>query len=210
MAPAVQPLPLMLRRVSVALGISLLIAVAGCSGAEEPDDLFGPEGSGGAAGSSEVPATSTDSTTPAAPSPSTGTPPKDEPTQQPAPAPSNPGTNPGTTPTPTPKPTCIAESLDNDEFKNAEAFTSCISGKLSGRDVDFVSIVAPATAKKISIAHSESGNVAYRMFVNGMPMLFPTLPEEMSALGSAKYTFKVEPAGTSTTDREWKLEVSFE
>ena len=207
MAPAVQPRPSMLRGLTVSLGISLLISMSGCSGAEE-SDLFGPEASGGATAKTDTPATSTDSTTPA---PATGggsssSNGNDQPT---APGPSDPGTapDPGTH-----KPVCAAESLDNDEFRKADDFDACIAGKLIGRDVDYVSIVAPANAKQVFIKHTETGGkVAYKMFVNGFTASFTdTVPDEIPAVPNAKYTFKLEATGGTTGDRDWQLEVTFQ
>jgi hypothetical protein len=208
MAPTVQPLPLMLHRLTVSLGISVLIAVAGCSGAEE-SDLFGPEASGGNApsSSSDTPATSSDSTTP---SPGTGSSPSAP--SDPAPADPKPS-DPGTAPDPgTQQPVCAVEGLANDEFKNADAFASCISGKLIDKDVDYVSTVAPANAKQILIEHSEKGGkVAYKVYVNGMSAtFFDTPPADLPAIGGAKYTFKVERPYGSTGDREWELKVTFQ
>jgi hypothetical protein len=205
MALAVQPEGSMLHRLPASLGIALLIAVAGCSGAEE-SELFGAEAKGGASSSTDTPATSTDSTTPA---PGSGGSSSTEEPAPPAPTP----TDPGTAPAPgTPKPVCVAESVDNDEFKSADAFDACITGKLTARDVDYVSIIAPATAKQVFIKHSESGGkVAYKVFVNGFTATFTdTPPDDLPAVPSAKYTFKVENAFGTTGDRDWKLEVSFQ
>lgn len=198
----------MLRRLSVSLGITLLIAVTGCSGAES-SDLFGPEAAGGAGAgdqqATDTPAASTDSTTP-----STGD--DGAPTQQdpPAPTPRDPGTGPGTDPDPQ-KPTCAAEGLSNDSFQNADKFDSCIAGKLIGKDIDFVTITAPMNVSKIFIDHSESGgNVAYKVFVNGFSATFTdTPPADLMAFPGAKYTFKVEPSG-SLGDRSWELKVTFQ
>jgi hypothetical protein len=208
MAPTVQPVPAMLRRLTVSLGIPLLIAVAGCGGAEE-SDLFGPEASGGNApsSSSETPATSSDSTTPSPGSASSPSTPGD-----PAPSDPKPG-DPGTAPDPgTPQPVCAVEGLANDEFKTADDFDSCIAGKLIDKDIDYVSTVAPANAKQILIEHSESGGrVAYKVFVNGMSAtFFDTPPDDLPAIAGAKYTFKVERPFGSTGDRDWQLKVTFQ
>jgi hypothetical protein len=193
----------MLHRLPASLGIALLVTVTGCSGAQE-SDLLGPEPSGGASSSTDTPATSTDQTTPAPGSGSSS--------EQPAPTAPSP-TDPDTTPDPgTPKPACVAESVDNDEFKSADEFDSCISGKLIGRDVDYVSIVAPANATQVFINHTESGGkVSYKVFVNGFTASFTdTPPDEIPAIPNAKYTFKVETPYGSTGDRDWKLEVTFQ
>jgi hypothetical protein len=198
----------MLRRLTVSLGIPLLIAVAGCSGAEE-SDLFGPEASGGGApaSSSDTPATSSDSTTPSPGSESSSPAPGD-----PAPADPKPG-DPGTAPSPgTPQPVCAVEGLANDEFKTADAFDSCIAGKLIDKDVDYVATVAPANAKQILIEHSETGGrVAYKVFVNGMSAtFFDTPPDDLPAIPGAKYTFKVERPFGATGNRDWQLKVTFQ
>lgn len=184
----------------------MLIAVTGCSGAEQ-SDLFLPEASGGGASSSrsDTPATNSDSTTPSPGSASPSEPGDPGPSD---PAPSDPGTAPNPGPT---KPVCAAEGLDNDEFKTADAFDSCIAGELSDRDVDFASIVAPANAKQILIEHTESGGkVAYKVYVNGMSAsFFDAPPDDLPAIPGAKYTFKVERPYGSTGDREWQLKVTF-
>lgn len=188
----------------------MLIAVAGCGGAEE-SDLFGPEASGAntPSSASDTPASSTDSTTPSPGSSSSSSTPSPS---DPAPADPKPG-DPGTAPNPgTPQPTCAVEGLANDEFKLADEFDSCIAGKLIDKDVDFVSTVAPANAKQILIEHSEKGGkVAYKVFVNGMSAtFFDTPPADLPAIGGAKYTFKVERPFASTGDREWELKVTFQ
>lgn len=115
---------------------------------------------------------------------------------------------------PPPKPSCASESEPNDSFQSADAFTACIQGVLKGRDIDYVSTVAPATTKQISIVHNESGGkVAYRVLVNGVP--YPSFTDEpppsIPATPNATYTFQLQPSGQSTTgDRTWKLEVSFQ
>lgn len=212
MAPAVQPMVSMLRCLTVSLGISVLMTVAGCGGAEE-SDLFGPEASGASAPSSssnDGTATSSESTTP---SPGTGSSPSPSQPSDPA-GPSDPKpADPGSAPNPgTQQPVCAVEGLANDEFKTADAFDSCISGKLSDKDVDFVSTVAPANAKQILIEHSEKGGkVAYKVYVNGMSAtFFDTPPADLPAIGGAKYTFKVERPVASTGDREWELKVTFQ
>lgn len=197
----------MLRRLSVALGTSLLMAVIGCGGAEE-SELFGPEASGGAP-STNTPAANTDSTNPSSPSATGGGSSADDVEAPATPAPNDPGSapDPGAQ-----KPVCTAESLDNDEFRRADEFDACIAGKLTLKDVDFVSIVAPANAKRVSIKHTEvGGKVSYRMFVNGFTMTFTdTPPEEIPAIPNARYTFKLEPAGGTIGDRDWQLEVTFQ
>ena len=211
MAPAVQPERVMLRCLTASLGISVLIAVSGCGGAEE-SDLFGPEASGANAPSSasDTPASSTDSTTP---SPGTGSSPSPSDPSDPN-APSDPKpADPGTAPDPgTQQPVCAVEGLANDEFKTADAFDSCIAGKLIDKDVDYVSTVAPPNAKQILIEHSEKGGkVAYKVFVNGMSAtFFDTPPADLPAIGGAKYTFKVERPWGSSGDREWELKVTFQ
>lgn len=115
---------------------------------------------------------------------------------------------------PPPPPKCASESEPNDGFQAADTFTACIEGTLKGRDIDYVSTVAPGATKKISILHNESGGkVAYRVYVNGVP--YPSFTEEppasIPATPNAKYTFQLQPSGQSTTgDRTWKLEVSFQ
>jgi hypothetical protein len=203
MAPAVQPSALMLPRLSISLGIVMLTAVAGCSGAEK-SDLFGPEANGGGAASSQnEPATSSDSTTP-----SPGSTPSNDPAPS-DPAPSDPDKAPNPGPT---KPACAAEGLDNDEFKNADEFDACIAGSLIDRDVDYVSTVAPANAKQILIEHTESGgNVAYKVYVNGFSASFyDEPPDDLPAIAGAKYTFKVERPYGATGDRDWQLKVTFQ
>lgn len=193
----------MLHRLGLSLGIPLLVAVTACSGAEE-SDLFGPEPSGGA---SAAPGSSTDPTTPE-PADGSGSSSPDG-TDEPAPSPSDPGTAPAPG---APKPVCAAESLDNDELRKADEFDACIAGKLIGKEVDYVSTVAPANAKQVFIKHTESGGkVAYRMFVNGFSASFTdTVPDEIPAVPNAKYTFKLEPTGGTIGDRDWQLEVTFQ
>lgn len=197
----------MLSRLSVSLGIVLLTAAAGCSGAEE-SDLLGPEASGGATASqNDTPATSTDSTTP---SPGSGSAPSNPAEPKPAePTPTDPGTTPNPGPT---KPACAAEGLDNNTFNQADVFDACIAGKLIDRDVDFVATVAPAGVKQVLIEHTESGGkVAYKVYVNGMSAtFFDTPPDDLPAIPGAKYTFKVEKPYGATGDRDWQLKVTFQ
>lgn len=194
----------MLRRLVPSLGIPLLLAATACSGAEE-SDLFGPEANGPQASQADSPETSADSTTPG---PASGGGAKGtEPAAAPAPG------DPGTAPDPgTPKPVCAAESLDNDELRKADEFDACIAGKLVGKDIDYVAIVAPPNAKQVFIKHTETGGkVAYKMFVNGFSASFTDAPpEEIPAIPNARYTFKLEPAGGTIADREWQLEVTFQ
>lgn len=196
----------MLSRLSVSLGIVVLTAAAGCSGAEE-SDLLGPEASGGASASQNEPATSSDSTTP---SPGSGSAPSNPGAEAPAePAPTDPGTTPNPGPT---KPVCAAEGLANDEFKTADAFDACIAGKLIDKDVDYVATVAPAGAKQVFIEHTESGGrVVYKVYVNGMSAtFFDAPPDDFPAIPGAKYTFKVEKPYGATGDRDWQLKVTFQ
>jgi hypothetical protein len=197
----------MLPRLALSLGTVMLVAVTGCGGAEE-SDLFGPESGGGTPSSpDETPATSSDSTTP---SPGSGSTPSDPGDPAPGvPTPSDPGSAPDPGPT---KPVCAAEGLDNDEFKKADAFDSCIAGKLIDKDVDFVATVAPAGAKQVFIEHSESGGrVAYKVYVNGMSAtFFDTPPDDLPAIPGATYTFKVEKPYGATSDRDWQLKVTFQ
>lgn len=114
---------------------------------------------------------------------------------------------------PPPAPACASESEPNDSLQAADTFKSCITGGLKGRDVDFVSTVAPATTKQVAIAHGESGGkVSYRVFVNGVP--YPSFtedpPSSLPATPNATYTFQIQPTGQSTGDRSWKLEVTFQ
>lgn len=115
--------------------------------------------------------------------------------------------------TPPPAPSCASESEPNDSIQAADTFKSCIAGGLKGREVDFVSTVAPATTKQVSIVHTESGGkVAYKVYVNGVP--YPSFTDEppasLPATPNATYTFQIQPTGQSTGDRTWKLEVSFQ
>lgn len=114
---------------------------------------------------------------------------------------------------PPPPPECLDEKEPNDAFNKANTFTSCITGKVKGRDVDYVQIVAPKNAAELAIDHSESGGkVAYRVFVDGVP--YPAFtndaPDALPATPGATYTVQIQPAGGTAGDRTWKLEVSFQ
>lgn len=117
-------------------------------------------------------------------------------------------------PPPPPPPACQSESEPNDSMQNADVFKSCVTGVIKGRDIDYLSTVAPATAKQIGIVHNETGGkIAYRVFVNGVP--YPAFTDEppasIPAVPNATYVFQLQPSGQSTTgDRTYELEVSFQ
>jgi hypothetical protein len=193
------------RRLSF-IALALLTA---CSGAAS-SDLFDPTSDPAA---SQPPPGEADPGSPSGGSTSStsssGAPGTKDPGDPPPPDPTDP-TDP---PDPSDPPACAVESEPNNGFASANAFDGCITGTLKPRDVDYLSTIAPAGVTSIAIKHSETGGtVAYRVFVDGVayPVFTGEPPDSIPAKPNEKYVFQVQPAGTSTKDRTYELEVSFQ
>ena len=120
-------------------------------------------------------------------------------------------------PPPAPPP-CAVEEEPNDSASRATPFMACIGGKLaSSRDRDYLSVVAPPNAQKMTIEHEEAGGkVLYRVgrrdgdsvdfdesFTGEAPVM-PVMP-------GATYVFRLTYApGGSKAARPYELAVTFE
>lgn len=120
----------------------------------------------------------------------------------------------GAPPPPPPSgPICTAEVEPNNEGDRATPFMACVTGTLKKSDVDFVEIFAPANASKVVITHEETGGkVSYRVYINGLP--FPSFtgdaPDYIPAVTGATYRFQLQPSGSGSAMRSYRLSVSFD
>jgi len=119
---------------------------------------------------------------------------------------------------PPPPPPCADEVEPNDSVARATAFTACIGGTLAtSRDRDFLSVVAPAGARTMTVEHEEAGgNVLYRVGrQKGTSVDFdetftgdaPIIPVEAGATYVFRLTFA---SGGSKAARPYELSVTFE
>lgn len=200
------------------VSIVVLLLVAACSGANETE-LFGPTKQGGS-GATPIGGSSGDdgasSSSSSGGSSSDGTSSSSSSTSSSSSSSSSggdTGKDAGAAPPPPPAPACTAEIEPNNEADRATLFTSCIEGTLKKSDIDYAEIVAPAQTTKLSIAHEETGGkVSYRVFINGLP--FPAFtgdaPEYIPAVTSATYRIQMQPSGTGSGTRTYRLAVTFE
>jgi len=201
MAPLFPALPALLepskpqheRKIAGALGVVAALAViltqAGCSGADH-QDLFGP-----ATAQTDVVAndpveseTARDTTPPPAP---TNVEPKPEPKKD--------------EPTQPEKPSCVAETEPNNSLQNANAFATCISGKLDGAsDVDVVRIsTIPNGAKFLSWRETTGDDkLNVRLLVNGVPL---GAEDDVPVQAGGTYAFSVR----GQNNRAWEINVAF-
>lgn len=108
---------------------------------------------------------------------------------------------------------CVAEQEPNDGPAQTQWFTSCFKGAVKRSDLDYASISAPLTAKKIEIRHEEKGgDVRYRMYINGVAYETFTgdAPDFIPVFGGATYSFEMTAAGSGGGERTYELEVTFE
>lgn len=202
-------------RSSTKVSLVCVLFLAACSGAKETE-LFGPAAQG-ASGTTPIGGSSEDDAG-SAPSRSEGS--SDEGSGgrggsdgSSSSSSSGGGHDDAGAPPPPPAPACTKEVEPNNEANRATSFTSCIEGSLKKSDVDFVEIVAPAQTTKITIAHEDDGGkIAYRAYINGMP--FPAFtgdaPDYIPAVTSATYRFQIQPFGSSSATRSYRLTVTFE
>lgn len=191
----------------VRLGLAFVAAVAvsfgaasiGCTGASESDlfsasDNASPNSTGGG---TDTPPSDTSPTLPA-PRGSSSTAPAPTKTNDPPPPP--PGTK------------CKAEVEPNNNEGAATVFTTCIEGSVKGGDTDYVTIFAPDNIDEIVITHAENGGkVVYQVAIeDDIVEQFTDEVPEIEAVGGAKYTFRVRPAGGNNgTERKYSLDVKF-
>lgn len=128
------------------------------------------------------------------------------------------GDPPAPPPAPPPPPPCTDEVEPNDSVARATAFTACIAGVLAtSRDRDFLSVVAPAGARTMTVEHEEGGgSVLYRVGrKKGTSVDFDeTFTDEAPVIevaAGATYVFRLTFApGGSKTERPYELSVTFE
>lgn len=111
-----------------------------------------------------------------------------------------------------PAPGCIAETEPNDGPEQTEWFTECFKGSVKREDHDYASISAPVTAKKIAIKHTETGDVQYRIYINGVSYdsFEDNAPDFIPVFGGATYSFEMSSAGGGNGARTYELTVTFE
>lgn len=199
------------------VSIVVLLLVAACSGANETE-LFGPTKQGGSGatpigGSSGDDGASSSSSSGGSSSDGTSSSSSSTSSSSSSSSGGDTGKDAGAAPPPPPAPACTAEIEPNNEADRATLFTSCIEGTLKKSDIDHAEIVAPAQTTKVSIAHEETGGkVSYRVFINGLP--FPAFtgdaPEYIPAVTSATYRIQMQPSGTGSGTRTYRLAVTFE
>lgn len=116
--------------------------------------------------------------------------------------------------TPPPAGGCVAEQESNDGPELTNWFTECFTGAVKKGDIDYASVSAPITAKRIDVKHEETGGgVLYRMYVNGVAYdSFSTdSPTFIPVFGGATYSFEMSPfGGGGAGNRTYTLTVKFE
>ncbi len=114
-------------------------------------------------------------------------------------------------PPPPAAPACPQESEPNDTLKTATLFTSSICGAIATRDdVDFVKVVAPDHAKRMTYTvKSKDDAVAYHLYANGLPIPFD--PGELPVSGGSTYALELRSAGNGGGAKPtWEVDVTFE
>jgi hypothetical protein len=108
---------------------------------------------------------------------------------------------------------CVAEAEPNDGPAQTQWFTSCFSGSVKREDIDYASISAPITAKRVEIKHQETGgDVQYRIYINGVAYdsFEDDAPDFIPVFGGATYSFEMTAAGGGGANRTYELTVTFE
>jgi hypothetical protein len=117
------------------------------------------------------------------------------------------------TPPPPPAGGCVAEAEPNDGPAQTQWFTDCFKGAVKREDIDYASISAPITAKRVEIKHQETGgDVQYRVYINGVAYdsFTDNAPDFIPVFGGATYSFEMTAAGGGGANRTYELTVSFE
>jgi hypothetical protein len=112
---------------------------------------------------------------------------------------------------------CTAEVESNDSLDEATPFTSCVTGSISNnQDTDYLRVVAPDNAHKMSINHQENGRVSYQVGQEKDGALMyevdPFGPDAnmIRVFPGAELVFHVSGAGWSKSERQYTLNVTFE
>jgi hypothetical protein len=122
-----------------------------------------------------------------------------------------PGNSPDAGGTP-PAPECVAETEPNDGPAQTDWFTGCFKGSVKRDDSDYASISAPLTAKRIEIEHQDSGDVRYRIYINGIAYQggSDAEPSFVPVFGGATYSFEMTAEGGGGANRPYQLTVTFQ
>jgi hypothetical protein len=115
---------------------------------------------------------------------------------------------------------CIPEVEGNDSPGEATPFTACINGQVGANgDIDFLKVVAPPGAKKMTIEHNDpDGRVQYRVMKEGdlMNLLLDTNvffdnSPELPVTEGATYLFRVSSPmfNRDARERGYEIRVTF-
>lgn len=118
---------------------------------------------------------------------------------------------------PPPAPACATEIEPNNAADDATAFATCFSGVLdTTRDRDFWMFTAPEGATALTLAHVETGPIAYRVWQDsGLGALFPTTftagTPRIEVTAGAKYLVRLTASGAAPAgSRGYQVTATFE
>lgn len=118
---------------------------------------------------------------------------------------------------PPPAPACTVEAEPNNADDDATAFATCFSGVLdTTRDRDFWMFTAPEGATALTLAHVETGRIAYRVWEDsGLGALFPTTfttaSPRIAVTAGAKYLIRLTASGSAPAGpRGYQVTATFE
>lgn len=118
---------------------------------------------------------------------------------------------------PPPAPVCAVEVEPNNAADDATAFATCFSGVLdTTRDRDFWMFTAPEGATVLTLAHVETGPIAYRVYESsGLGALFPTTfttgSPPIAVTAGAKYLIRLTASGAAPAGpRGYQVTATFE